>query len=130
MIDVERVFLPYCAQKLADSTYVLIGRDYKPLGWIESCWSDWEKHPIVYAIEGLTTQIAAEISYKGDPDVERIYFYNDACPPWRGIKERKAYEKRLAKLFELPVRLLVGHRVHTERSATASVECHSPAEVT
>ncbi len=122
MIDVERVSLPYCAQKLEDGTYVLIGRDYKPLGCIETDWSDWEKHPVVYAIEGLTPQMAAKLSWKGDPDVQRIYFYNDGCQPWRGIKERKAYEKRLAKLFELPVRVITRHSEHPERSATASVD--------
>jgi hypothetical protein len=73
-IDPWRVFLPYYAHRLKDNTYILIGRDHKPLGCLESSWSwsEWEHHPVVYTIEGLTPQLAAQMSCRRDPNIERI----------------------------------------------------------
>jgi hypothetical protein len=113
VIDVLRVFLPYCAQKLKDGSYILLGREYKPVGSLETGWSEWEEHPIVYEVEGLTPKMAAELSWNRNSNVERIYFYNDGCRPWDSKKHFEAYDKRVAKFLGL-----VWPVVMPERGAT------------
>src|SRR5689334_7028475 len=103
-LDPLRVFLPYCAHRVGPNTYVLLGRDYKPVGCITEGWSHYEEHPITYEIEGLTPEFAADVSCSGSVDVERIYFFRDGREPWRGKRELKAYQKRLARFVELLVR--------------------------
>src|SRR5262245_28557152 len=99
-----RVFLPYCAQNLGGNTYVLIGRDYKPIGLPTREWSEWEYHPVLYEIDDLTPKAATEISWDRDPNTDRIYFYIDRCAPWCGPKAFAAYEARLTKFLELSIR--------------------------
>jgi hypothetical protein len=78
MNDIEswRVFLPYYADRVEDNTYILLGRNHEPLGLEKG---SKRKHPIVYVVKGLTPQMAAQISCRRDPDIERIYFYNGNC---------------------------------------------------
>jgi hypothetical protein len=102
-IEPHRVFWPYCAQRIGEDNYVLLGRDYKPVGIITKDWVHYEQHPIVYEVEGLTPDVAAQISFEGSTNVERIYFFDDRSAPWRGEPELKAYEKRLAQFLALLV---------------------------
>jgi hypothetical protein len=101
IMDSWRVCLAYYAQKMEDKTYLLLGRDHKPLGCLGNSGSNWNEHPIGYVLTGLTSQIAAEISYCGDPNVERIYFYNGSCQPWRGKKYAEAHDKRVTMFLAL-----------------------------
>jgi hypothetical protein len=119
-IESWRVFLPYYAHRLEDNTYIIIGRDHKPLGCLENSWSwsKWEDHPIVYIIEGLTPQLAAQMSCRRDPNIERIYFYNGNRPPWRGKKYFDAHDKRVTKFLALARSV-----VRPERGAKGSVDC-------
>jgi hypothetical protein len=110
--------LPYYAHILKANTYILIGRDHNPIGCLESRWLKWEHHPVVYTIEGLTPQLAAQMSCRRDPNIERIYFYNGECPPWRGKKYFDAHDKRVAKFLALARRVM-----RPERGAKDSVDC-------
>ena len=109
MNDIEswRVFLPYYAHRLKDNTYILIGRDHNPIGCLESRGLKWEHHPVVYKIERLTPQLAAQMSYCRDPNVERIYFYNGSCQPWRGEKYAEAHDKRVTMFLALARNVLL-----------------------
>jgi hypothetical protein len=68
-------------------------QEHKPLGSLESGWSKWEDHPFVYRIEGLTAQLAAQMSCRHDPDVERIYFYKWELLQWelRALARQKVF---------------------------------------
>jgi hypothetical protein len=96
-----RIYLPYCVEKVESGRFILLNRDYKPVGSSAKDWSCYEEHPIKLEIEGLTPEIAASISVTGDPDCGRIYLFNDGSAPWLGHRELLAYELRLAKLLEL-----------------------------
>ena len=102
-----RVFLPYCAQRLNGDTYILVGRDYKPIGLPQDGWVKWSDHPLVYEIADLNPAAARAISWNRDANTDWIYFYNDGCAPWLGAKALAAYEERLAKFLELSIQPLV-----------------------
>src|SRR5262245_55427173 len=96
-----RICLPYCLQELKNGRFILLNREYKPVGSPSNEWSCYEEHPIQLQIAALTPDIAAWISVTGDPDCSRIYLFNDGSAPWLGHKELLAYERRLARLLEL-----------------------------
>ena len=117
MSDVSRGFSPYCAQMLEDGTYILLGRERKPVGCIANGWANLEEYQIGYEVEGLTSKMAAEMSWNRDLNVECIYFYNDRTAPWRGKRESEAYDKRVARFLGL-ARLVV----RFQRGATSLVD--------
>jgi hypothetical protein len=97
------VHLPYCIEKQEDGTYVVLNREYKPLGFKTRDYIDYSSYPICVRIKGMTARAAAKISYEGSPDVTTIYLYNDACIPTHSKANMDAYLKRLGHLARLKV---------------------------
>src|SRR5262249_55485681 len=96
----EWKFLPYCLQQREDGRYILLNRDYKALGYVagEDKWVDYEKWPEAFDIK-ITPAEAAKMSVRRSRATGSIYFYDDGCPPWAGAAHRKAYYRRVARLF-------------------------------
>ena len=107
--ETERVCLPYCIQALGDGRYILLNRYYKPLGVPNGEISIWENHPVHVEIQSLTPELATMLSVRESPSVDRIYLYNDFNAPWRSKKLHKAYERRLALLFESGIRYVASN---------------------
>lgn len=99
MHDVRSAFLPYCLIRTKPGHYAVLNREYKPLGQITDKWADYSQHSV--RIKGIGPAMAKRLSAKGDPDLERIYFYNDGCIPTRNAEAAKSYFKRLAILARL-----------------------------
>jgi hypothetical protein len=93
-----RIDLPYCLERIESGRFILLNRDYKPIG---SSANAFPVRPIALEIAGLTPKTAASISVTGDPDCGPIYLFNDGSAPWLGHSELLAYERRLARLLEL-----------------------------
>lgn len=103
--DFRSVFFPYCLVKNDDGHYVVLNREYKPVGFGTSDWVKYERYPVTYKIKGLTAARLAKISAKGDANKDRIYLYNDGCVPTHSAKDMKAYLDRLKVLAPLLVEL-------------------------
>ncbi|SIQ37839.1 hypothetical protein SAMN05878282_103430 [Aquipseudomonas alcaligenes] len=101
--ELRHIHFVYCLDKQADGSYVLLNRNYKPLGFMTDDWIEYSDHPIGVKIKGLGPKTAAKISYKGDENLDRIYLYNDGCIPTRDAANMKAYLKRLDILMSLKV---------------------------
>lgn len=99
--DFRSVHLPYCLMRQDDGSYVVLNREYKPIGFKTENWVDYEKYPIAVKIKGLTARTAAKISYKGSTDLDAIYLYNDGCIPTRSAKNMREYLNRLDILAKL-----------------------------
>ncbi len=101
--DFRAVFLPYCLEKQADGRYVVLNREYKPVGFFTSKFVTYDKHPVAVKLKGLTAKKAALLSAKGDPDVDKIFLYNDACVPTQDKASMKAYLAKLEILAKLKI---------------------------
>jgi hypothetical protein len=44
-----------------------------------------------------------KLSYKGDPNVDKVYLYNDGCVPAENPEHMQSYLKRLEILAKLKV---------------------------
>lgn len=91
---------PYCLRRQPDGRYVLLNRNYKPVGFMTGGWVRYEDYPVAVHLPGLTPALIAEIDCgRGDEDC--IYLYSDGSVPTRGDQEMLAYLGRLARLMAL-----------------------------
>lgn len=93
----------YCLDRQADGSYVLLNRNYKPLGFMTEEYVRYEDHPVGVKLKGLGPKVAAKISYRGDESLDRIYLYNDGCIPTDGAANMKAYLERLGTVMKLRI---------------------------
>jgi hypothetical protein len=101
--DVRSVVLPYVLQKKEDGRYIVLNREYKPVGFWTKARVDYEAHPIALKIPGLRASVARKLSWEGDENVDTIYLYSDSCVPTASAANMTAYLKRLAVLAKLKV---------------------------
>jgi hypothetical protein len=94
----DRINSPYCLHRKSDGTYLVLNRQYTPVGNPSRQFVDYEQ------IDGIRLTIteddAERLSWDGNRDVRRIYLFNDGCPPWAGKAHREAYKRRLAIIEE------------------------------
>jgi hypothetical protein len=100
---VQFAFLPYCIQKQRDGRYMVLNREYKPVGFWTREWVDYTSGPFLVKIKGLTKRTVASISFNGDTSLDRIYLYNDGCIPTRSAKHMTAYLKRLGRIAKYKI---------------------------
>lgn len=99
--DFRSVHLPYLLQRQPDGRYVVLNREYKPLGFQTKEHYNYDDYPIAVKIKGLTTLRISKISFDGSTDAESIYLYNDGCIPTDSAAAMNAYLARLAILAKL-----------------------------
>lgn len=92
-------FLPYCLHQIRKDIYVILNREYKPLGLITHDFVEYEDYAV--QIKGITRLKASKLSARGSDDQSRIYLYNDGCKPEASPEHARAYFKRLRMLFKL-----------------------------
>jgi len=95
--------LPYCVQRQEDGSYIVLNRDYKPLGFKTTEHVDYDAYPIKVKLRGLGAATAAKISWNGSSDLSAIYLYDDGCVPTISAANMTAYLKRVAHLAKLRV---------------------------
>jgi len=100
MEELRRTHMPYCIHRTADGRYIVLNRNYKPLGVQTGDWVTYENHPS--AVELNITKIrAAKLDCQGRENTDRIYLYNDGCIPTDGDAHMKAFLGRLSVLMKL-----------------------------
>lgn len=100
--NTRAIYFPYCLQQLEDKSWVVLNRNYKPLGSGTQEYVTYNEVPASFRIAKITASQAAALAYDGVADDEgRIYLYQDACIPTSSDKEMAAYQKRLAVLMKL-----------------------------
>lgn len=99
--DFRSVYLPYCLQQLADGSYVVLNREYKPLGYRTHEHIRYEDLPILAKIHGITPRIATRLSWSGSEDIDRIMLYDDGCIPTASAEHMTRYLKKIEILATL-----------------------------
>lgn len=89
-----RFNLPYVVREHAPGKYLILNREYKPLGFMAAAGG----HGPAYAVYDEHV-ITGEPGMIGDD----FYFYNDITVPWENSKNWKDYQKKLKNFVdELP----------------------------
>lgn len=93
-------FLPYCIERTESGRYVILNRNYKPLGYHNfTPFVEYEPHAV--RLRGLTAKVAAKLSWEGKPNLDRIWLYADHNVPTEKPKFWAEYQERLAILAKL-----------------------------
>jgi hypothetical protein len=83
-----RCWLPYCVHVVKDDAYVLLGRDYKPVGMVQRRdHVDYADFPQVHLL--ITKQQLLQRVTVHREDGAEGYFYDDS--PWASRKHAQAY---------------------------------------
>ncbi|WP_198805938.1 hypothetical protein [Leptolyngbya sp. BL0902] len=101
--DFRSVFFPYCLEKQPDGRYVVLNREYKPLGFKTRKYITYEEYPICVELKGLGPARAEKLSCHGDPNMDVIYLYDDSCVPTKSAEHMNNYLERLKILAKLKV---------------------------
>lgn len=98
LYDFRSIYFPYCLMRQKDGRYLVLNREYKPIGFNTIEHIDYENYPISAKIKGITKKVAIELSISKSNNLEQIFLYDDATNPSTNSKNLKAYLKKLEKL--------------------------------
>lgn len=102
--DFRSIYSPYLLKRMKDGEYVVLNREYKPVGFFTQDFIKYEDYPVRVRFKGLTAAKAGKISCKGEKNLEEIVLYDDGSIPTRSAKAMRAYMQRLEILFKLKVK--------------------------
>lgn len=90
---------PYCIKHLGNNKYIVLNRDYKPLGitdWVE----DYATHPSVATLK-ITRKQAAQMSYNNSDNLESIFLFDKTTDLLENKKLFSEYLNRLEILAHI-----------------------------
>ncbi len=88
---------PYCIQHLCGDRYIILNRNYKPLGQTSFEYVDYNKDPSVVRMK-ITTKQAEKLSYKGKVESDTIWLYDNIYNTFRNPQAFNDYVARLKLL--------------------------------
>ncbi len=81
MTGFRQIILPYCLKRMEDSTYIILNRRYKPIGFDTTEFLRYEDYPICHRIKEINQNTAASFSWYGDDNTDIntdiIHLYHD-----------------------------------------------------
>ncbi len=86
----RNMYLPYCLERQKNGSYVVLNREYKPVGFNTEAWIEYKDFPVSATFK-ITRPLARRLSYNKDGNLERIFLYNDGCLPEKSNKNMNAY---------------------------------------
>lgn len=102
VLNLRGIYFPYCLQRLDDGSWIILNRNYKPLGSTSKEHVVYEDIDDAFRIPRITPGQVQKLSCTGSIDDDgRIYLYEDSCIPTSGQKHMTAYLERLAILMRL-----------------------------
>lgn len=103
--DFRSVFMPYCLAKQKDGRYVVLNREYKPVGFFTRDFVKYEEHPVSVHLEGIGAATAAKLSWEGSENTDKIFLYNDGSLPTASASNMKVYLAKLQILAKLKIKV-------------------------
>lgn len=101
--DFRTIYLPYCIKQQADGSWLVLNREYKPVGFNTGDQINYEDFPVSTKFQELDQATLEKLSYSGEAKSESVYLYNDGTDPLIGAAEMEAYLKRIEILAKLRV---------------------------
>src|SRR5690606_41622482 len=78
--ELRHTHFPYCLDRQEDGSYVLLNRNYKPIGFMTESWVNYEEHPVGVMVKGMTAELAAELDIRSRDKLDSIHLYSDGSP--------------------------------------------------
>lgn len=101
-MEFRHYFMPYCIQRLKDGRYIVLNRQYKPLGTFSGEWVDYDTHHSACKLK-ITPAAAKKIAWNGSDNLDVIHLYNDGTVPTSSPEHLRAYFQRLSVLMHLKI---------------------------
>ena len=101
--DFRSIYLSYCIEQNTDGSWVVLNRQYKPVGFNTSTFIDYSAFPVQTKLKGLGPATLAKLSYSGEVTGNRVYLYNDGTNPINSDADMKAYLKKIEILAKKEV---------------------------
>jgi hypothetical protein len=102
--SIRAIFFPYCLLQRKDKKWVILNRNYKPVGVSNGEWVDYDAVPADVCIKSITSIQRSRLSCgRENSDPFRIYLYNDECVPNVSREHMDAYLAKIALLMRLKV---------------------------
>ncbi len=98
---VRKHMFPYGMRKNPDGTWILINRQYKPVGLITKEHIDYEDIKYTFKIKNFSLKNKNALSCTKDREENVIYFYNDGCIPESSAENMASYLNKIEILFKL-----------------------------
>ena len=104
LYDIRTVILPYCLKRVGEGKYIILNREYKPVGFNTKEKIEYKNYLINHDIK-ITKKIAEKLSWNGSDNFEEIWLYsgNNSTP---SVFTCNAYSKRLSILGKLRIKQL------------------------
>ncbi len=93
-------FFPYCMKRQEDGSWVLLNRNYKPIGFNTDEYVIYDQHPVSIKLKGLREKTLKALSCDGELS-DNIFLYNDSCTPSSSTSAMTAYLKKLEILLKI-----------------------------
>jgi hypothetical protein len=104
--EFRRAGLPYCLQRCDDGRWLVLNRNYKPIGVTSDEFVDYETCPGIRL--RLTKAQLKKVSWKPEADlsstVNKVWLYSDGCIPRHDARHQAAYAGRLMVLINAEAR--------------------------
>lgn len=103
---IRRKFFPYCIRWRRENSFILLNRDYKPLGCTSSKHVDYETHYSKVKLEYSLKQMADMFSWNGRiSDEGNFWLYHDGTVPTDSKRHMRSYLEKLSRLMTLRIDL-------------------------
>lgn len=97
--SLRALYFPYCLRRLDDGSWIILNRNYRPVGHGGSSYPDHEGIHPNFRIPNLTNSQIRALSHTGEADGNDVYLYNDGCVPTNGVRHMDDYLRRLRTLM-------------------------------
>lgn len=96
--------MPYCLDLQQDGRYVVLNREYKPIGFHTEDFIKYSDFPVSVNFKKLSPGVVAQLSVDGNSDPSRIHLYCDSYQTLTTPLLMNAYLKRLRLLMSWEVK--------------------------
>ena len=99
----RRTHFPYCLERQADDTWVMLNRHYKPIGFMTSEYLDYAAFPVGFRLRNVPRKTLEALACEGGFSDDTVYLYDDGCTPEPDTPHLDSYLQKLSLLLRLKV---------------------------
>jgi hypothetical protein len=99
--NVRAVYFPYCIEKQHDGSWILLNRNYKPVGFNTGELISYSDFPVSIKIKELGRGTLQRLSCGDEEPGDRVYLYDNGSEPTRNAKAMASYLQKLEILLSL-----------------------------